>query len=945
MTKIRYKVPKAGVSDAHLELLRPYLVGESPREDGEWDMFCPLHEDKNRSAQLNVQKGLWACQKGCGGGTVAKLIRRQSEWVPPSVARTNGRARRATGQPTEEITEGKVAGWMAALQADYALLDELTNTRGLWPNTLRRFEVGWDSDRNAYTIPVRDADGKYVNIRRYNPRPAEGRRKIWGIKGLNVPRIYPIEVLADDPDEVIICEGEWDAQITNQYGFTCVTRTASAVTWKPSWNKLFKGKVVYLCHDMDQAGQEANRKVGLALSVVAAEVKVVRLPYPLAEKHGKDLTDYWLAHEGDPDEFRRLLEEAQPFDADAAEADPEDIGPSEVSVLDSFDARRVGRPLRLTVTIKGKRDPGYSIPRKIQYACTQDAGDKCQNCPLFKEDGEAERIVPGADPLVLELLDATKLQLTPTLRRYARIPECDRLRIRVTEHQSVEILFARPSVDHVDGGNDAGDYKSIKLTSVGRHDTMPNNTVQVVGALHPDPKSQLNSFLAWDVARMETSLDRFELTRDVIEQLKRFRPRKGQRPLKKVREIADDLALNVTRIYGRPELHAAVDLVFHSVLSFDFDGKRMNKGWLELLVVGDPRTGKSEVAKLLCHHYHAGELVTCEGASLAGVLGGLQQYGSSKEWAITWGAIPLNDRRLVVLDEVGALDVDAIGQMSSIRSSGIAQLTKIQQERTYARTRLIWMGNPRNARMSNYTYGVQAIQPLIGNAEDIARFDLAMSVAEGEVPSSEINRPHRATETAYPAEACATLVRWVWSRTPEQVRWAPGAERLVLRSADALGRRYVEDFLLVQTANVREKIARIAVALAARTFSADDTYERIVVEKVHVRDAVAFIDKVYSMPGFGYAERSEELIADRRYAQQKSREIKVYLYNKPWLSKFLRSAGKFRRQDLEEIGNVDKEEANAIINTLWEARMVVKDKGDVRLTPTLHNILREVKSR
>jgi Mn-dependent DtxR family transcriptional regulator len=67
------------------------------------------------------------------------------------------------------------------------------------------------------------------------------------------------------------------------------------------------------------------------------------------------------------------------------------------------------------------------------------------------------------------------------------------------------------------------------------------------------------------------------------------------------------------------------------------------------------------------------------------------------------------------------------------------------------------------------------------------------------------------------------------------------------------------------------------------------------------------------------------------------------LKGRPTLGKYLRGTGSFRRQDLEEVLNVSREEANAIINTLWEARMVRKDKGDVRVEPTLHALLREVK--
>jgi DNA replicative helicase MCM subunit Mcm2 (Cdc46/Mcm family) len=90
-------------------------------------------------------------------------------------------------------------------------------------------------------------------------------------------------------------------------------------------------------------------------------------------------------------------------------------------------------------------------------------------------------------------------------------------------------------------------------------------------------------------------------------------------------------------------------------LSFDFDGKRIQRGWLELLIIGDTRTGKSEVAVRLCKFFNAGEVVSCEAASFAGIIGGLQQYGGAKEWSINWGAIPINDRRLVVLDECGGL--------------------------------------------------------------------------------------------------------------------------------------------------------------------------------------------------------------------------------------------------------------------------------------------------
>jgi hypothetical protein len=918
-------------------LLRPYLVGERPRDDGEWDLHCPLHDDKKRSAQINFEKGVWYCHAEGIGGNVNELLEQIDDWVPPPNPSTNGHA---APPDLEVVSDAKVRGWCSALMSNEVALEDLVALRGLKTKTLAEYEIGWDSSNNCYTIPVRSESGDILNVRRYQTRPPSGRRKIWGIKGINSPQLYPIKAL--EADEIIICEGELDAIITNQNGFPAITKTGAALSWEGRWSEKFAGKFVYLCHDCDETGQKANRKIGHFLAKFAAEVRIVHLPYPITEKGGKDLTDWWVEHDQDTNGFRRMMEEAEVFEATSIETEePERLDPTDATALEALDSRQVGKPLRMLVTIKGKREPGYSIPRKIRYRCSQDAGVKCNFCPMFGS-GDEEKLIAGSDPVILAMMDANDKQVKDAARVKAEIVKCTKLHTEILEYQSVEVLFARPSVEHTNG-NGAGDYKSIKLTSVGRHDTQPNSTVRVVGALQPDPRRQLNEFQAWDVARTESSIDRFSIEHENdIKKLLKFRPRAGQGPLNKLFMIASDFSSHVTFIYGRPEMHALLDLTFHSALSFNFDHKRIQRGWIEVLIIGDTRTGKSEVATRLCDFYNVGEVISCESATFAGIVGGLQQYGATKEWSINWGAIPINDRRLVVLDEAGGLSTDEIAAMSSVRSSGVAELTKIQQERTWARTRIIWMSNPRESKMSDSTYGVQQIAPLIGKPEDIARFDMAMSVKTGEVPMEEINRPHRAGEQRYDSESCSMLIRWVWSRTPDQIIWTKLAEQTVYKLANDMGRRYVEDPPLIQAANVREKIARFSVAIAARLFSTDKSYEKILVRKEHVFAAVAFMDRVYNMPGFGYAERSRELIRDRREAKGQVGSIREFLGNKPGLGKFLRGAGKFRRQDIEEVLNVDREEANAIISTLYDARMVRKLKGDIWVEPTLHDLLRRV---
>lgn len=917
------------VSRRQLDTLSPYLEGEEANEDGEWGMHCPLHDDSKRSASLNIYSGLWYCQACELGGKVKDLIDR----IPVGGVEHNDSPKnkeRSSNGDGKYLDPSNAGNYHRALLSDDDALLAIIERRGLEYETLARYRIGWDSNQNAYTIPIFNGSGGLVNIRRYQLDPPGGRRKIWSVKGHGTPTLYPIEQLEEN--EIIICEGEWDALMTIQNGFAAVTRTGAADVWKDSWNGLFDGKVVRLCHDMDTKGQKANKKLMRALEEHAKEISIITLPYEITDKHGKDLSDYWL-------------EGHTPLDLLSLYQEPEDSLPpeeSDVTVLDSFDSSQAGKKLRLRVTITGKHNPPFLVPHEISYHCTQDAGSKCLICPMNEMNGSADRAIKESDPIILEMMGASNKQVTDILRQKINAQKCNVLEIDVTQYRSIEELYARPSVDKAVTKMDAGDYTNRKIISVGRHDTMPNSTVEMVGSIHPAPKGQRNELMAWDVHKTETTIDRFEVDSDTVKLLKNFQTR--GRPLKKIGDIARDLARHVTKIYGRNEMHALMDLVLHSALGFHFGGSYVERGWLEGLVVGDTRTGKSEVARKLVHHYRVGEMISCESATFAGIVGGLQQLGN-KEWEVTWGSIPLNDRRAVILDEVSGLTTEQIGQMSSIRSSGIAELTKIRSERTFARTRLVWLGNPRSGRLSDYTYGVQAVSPLIGNSEDVARFDLAMSVAASEVDTAEINRMHLEDQPQkYTSEMCEAMVLWAWSRQPDQVVWATGAQDAVYGAAIALGDRYVETPPLVQAANARIKVARVAVAMAARTFSTDKSNENILVEKRHVNDAVRFMDIIYNMHGFGYAEISREAIEDRKIAIENYDEAKSYVVQHPGLSKFLRAQrGVFRRQDLEDMMNLDRSEANGMINTLWKYRMVERQGPDVKIKPMLHQMLREVR--
>jgi hypothetical protein len=936
------------ISAKYLRPLAPYFIGD-PNDDGEQQMACPLHVDNKRSASLNIETGQWYCFAGCGGGSVSDLLGRKAEWNPPpsGVASSKPTKRRGSGVQQELPSEKQIRAWTEILIGNATALRRFRKARGLSTAMIRKAELGFSEKQNAYTIPVRNAKRELQTVRFYNLRPREGQRKFWHIAGHAGPFIFP-EQMNQSSDVIIICEGELDALLSIQAGYPALTRTGSAGTWQPSWNHLFKGKTVLVCHDMDVAGQKANLKVAKSVAKVAKEVRIITLPYAVTEKHGKDITDFWRDRGGTRNEqaqaeWQALIEGAE-LHSTVAE-DIQHVRPEDASPIDASNADHLGRPLRLTLTVKGRGRAGYAIPRKITATCDSDAGTMCKICPLY-EVGHGEIEISKSDPLALRMIGSSDDDLEKTAKKKLGIPNrCPKVEFDMTKRQSVQVLFARPPVGYVNGAN--GTHLNsidslLKITSVGRHNTPSNCTVQVTGAVQNNPRTQETEFQAWEVNPVDTLGQTFTMTPELYDRLTVFRPERGQSPIGKLTQIADELAENVTHIYGRPLAHIAMDLVWHSPLQFEFNGQMLDRGWLELLVIGDTRTGKSLIAEALIKHYKSGEKVDCEEASMAGVVGGVQQVRN--EWMVTWGVLPVNDRRLCVLDEISGLSIDDIGQMSGVRASGVASIDKVVSEKTYARTRKVWIGNPReDLTMSDYAFGIYAIKPLIGRSEDIARFDLAMTMKSTDVDVERYLMQER-TETSgvYTQDRCSELVRWVWTREPGDVVWEDGAEDEVLKQASALGQNYIATPPLILRQDVRIKVARVAAAIAARLFSTRDG-EEVYVRRTHVRAAARFIDELYSADSFGYRYLSDRARRDSTLATANIERAWKLIKSNPGLASFLltRPEGRFFARDLEEVLNMAREGANSVINGLLNLKMLTKDRGFVKISPELAELLRE----
>lgn len=329
--------------------------------------------------------------------------------------------------------------------------------------------------------------------------------------------------------------------------------------------------------------------------------------------------------------------------------------------------------------------------------------------------------------------------------------------------------------------------------------------------------------------------------------------------LSKWNAIHDDWEANVTYIWGRRSFHRMMDVVMHSVLKFNFQGRPVTRGWVEAIIAGDTKCGKSEVSEKLSAFLGSAKPIVCEAASFAGLVGGVSDVGGKK--SINWGALPRLDRRAAVIDELTGLTTEQISAMSGLRSSGVAAIVKIEAEKSMARVRKLFLSNPRtdrNRRVSTYPFGVLVFPEIIGRAEDISRFDVALVASSDEVPLEVLNAKVRKTvKHTYTSEAAKALLYWAWTRTPEQVQFGRGVEDLVLDEALAMCRKYSSQIPLVEPGEQRYRVARMAVSLAARFHSTDKGGQRVLVKKEHVKLASYFMQECFDNPTTGYRAFSD----------------------------------------------------------------------------------------
>ncbi|SCU81584.1 LAFA_0C05974g1_1 [Lachancea sp. 'fantastica'] len=181
-------------------------------------------------------------------------------------------------------------------------------------------------------------------------------------------------------------------------------------------------------------------------------------------------------------------------------------------------------------------------------------------------------------------------------------------------------------------------------------------------------------------------------------------------------------------IYGHKDIKTAVACSLFAGVPKNVNGKHSIRGDINVLLLGDPGTAKSQILKYVEKTAHRAVFATGQGASAVGLTASVRKDPITKEWTLEGGALVLADKGVCLIDEFDKMNDqdrtsihEAMEQQNiSISKAGI--VTTLQ-----ARCAIIAAANPNGGRYNSslpLAQNVDLTEPIL------SRFDILCVVRD-----------------------------------------------------------------------------------------------------------------------------------------------------------------------------------------------------------------------
>ena len=500
-------------------------------------------------------------------------------------------------------------------------------------------------------------------------------------------------------------------------------------------------------------------------------------------------------------------------------------------------AKHYNKTVSVQARVSGRTDSTYTVPSVLTLSC-----GPCKQYKCYAKKGTNMEL---SYPSYLKFVDVSERSFRSIIQSINN-SNCANFQYLVKGTKSLLRIFL---VDPINK-----DGKMFTAYFVGTNLEV-NQMYEFTGTVVADPKTQNATAIFTEAKKVLSQIDSFAVTKESHDKLSAFCfDGDAEKTMRHLYKLYDSYAANVTHIYDRNDLHMAVDIVFHSPLSFDFDGEHFHKGWVDAAVIGDTRVGKGFIATALHQYFGVGEVISGDNATITGLIGGLKQI--EKTWTVSWGAFPRNDGGMVTLDETSKLSTKIISQLTNLRSEGVAEIHRVASFKAPARVRTLFILNPgkpgHEKNISQYEFGIQSIQSVFKDPATVSRFDFVIVAAIEDAGEQEINRRRVSVPEIFNQDIERQLIYWIWSRKSEDIIFSEAAvDKIYLLSLD-LAHTYSFDIPLIQKENIRYKLAKIATCIAGRLYSNKNNGKKLFVDAVHVECAWMFFTMIYKKKSSSY---------------------------------------------------------------------------------------------
>ncbi|KAK4413531.1 DNA replication licensing factor MCM2 [Sesamum alatum] len=222
------------------------------------------------------------------------------------------------------------------------------------------------------------------------------------------------------------------------------------------------------------------------------------------------------------------------------------------------------------------------------------------------------------------------------------------------------------------------------------------------------------------VTKKQDLFSAYKLTQEDKEEIEKLAkdPRIGERIVKSI----------APSIYGHEDIKTAIALAMFGGQEKNVEGKHRLRGDINVLLLGDPGTAKSQFLKYVEKTGQRAVYTTGKGASAVGLTAAVHKDPVTREWTLEGGALVLADRGICLIDEFDKMnDQDRVSiheameqQSISISKAGI--VTSLQ-----ARCSVIAAANPIGGRYDSsktFSQNVELTDPII------SRFDILCVVKD-----------------------------------------------------------------------------------------------------------------------------------------------------------------------------------------------------------------------